>query len=79
MITGDFNQDLLKYESNNKISNFLNLMLEQHFHPCITEPTRIVDTNNPSLVDNIFINKIPKLTCCHILEKISYDHLPNFI
>lgn len=54
-------------------------MLENNFNPTILEPTRIVDTNKPSLLDNIFINKMNKLTSGNVLEKISYDHLPDFI
>ena len=79
VITGDFNHDLLKYGNDNKVTKFLNFMLEQHFHPCITEPTRFVDINNPSLVDNIFTRNIPDPISGNILEKISYDHLPNFL
>ena len=47
-------------------------------HPCITEPTRITNTNKPSLVDNIFVNTFEQPTSGNILEHISYDHLPNF-
>ena len=55
-------------------------MLENNFQPCITEATRIVDTHRPSLPDNIFVNKpIHNPITGNILEKISYDHLPNFI
>ena len=79
IISGDFNYDLLKYENDIKVSRFLNLMLENNFNLTIREPTRIVDTNKPSLLDNIFINKINEPTSGNILEKISYDHLPNFI
>ena len=53
-------------------------MTENHLHPCITEPTRIVEGNIPSLVGNTFIKNSYKLICGNILEKISYDHLPNF-
>ena len=69
----------MKYETDIKVSKFLNLMLEHNLHPCITEPTRIIETNKPSLVDNIFIKNINDPICGNILEKISYDHLPNFI
>ena len=78
-ITGDFNHDLLKYGNDRKASRFLDFMLEHHFHPCITEPSRIVNTSTPSLVDNIFTYNINDAISGNILEKISYDHLPNFI
>ena len=54
-------------------------MLENHLHPCIPGPTRIVNSQEPSLVDNIFINIIDNPICGNILENLSYDHLPNFI
>ena len=78
VISGDFNYHL-KYEIENKVSRFLNLMLGHNMSPCITEPTRIVVTAKPSLVDNIFINNICEPISDNILEKVSYDHLPNFI
>ena len=79
IICGDFNYNLLNYDKNECISNFLNIMLENNFQPCITEPTRITNTNKPSLVDNIFINTIENPISGNILEHISFDHLPNFI
>ena len=54
-------------------------MLEQQFQPCITGPSRILDYNSPSLIDNIFIHNITNPISGNILEKISFDHLPNFI
>ena len=50
IVIGDFNFDLLKYEHNDNISDFLNMMLENGLQPCITEPTRIVPGNKLSLV-----------------------------
>ena len=69
----------MNYEKDAKISAFLNAMLEFNFRPCITEPTRITNTNKPSLVDNVFINTLDNPFAGNILEHISYDHLPNFI
>ena len=54
-------------------------MLEQQFHPCITDASRILDYNAPSLINNIFVHNIANPISGNILEKISYDHLPNFI
>ena len=46
--------------------------------PCILEPTRFVDSNKPSLVDNIFTNAINKnIIRGNLLTKLS-DHMPNF-
>ena len=60
MICGDFNYNLLKYEYNTCISAFINIMYSHLFQPCLTEPTRIVKKDRPSLIDNIFINNCTK-------------------
>ena len=78
LFAGDFNYDLLKHESNPNIADFLQLMLDNSFQPCITEPTRIVNGNKPSLVDNIFSNCIETCSSGNLYEKIS-DHLPSFV
>ena len=78
LIVGDFNFDLLNHENNDQISKFLHMMIENSFQPCILEPTRIVQGNKPSLVDNIFSNSIEPVTSGNLYQKIS-DHLPNFV
>ena len=78
LIAGDFNYDLLKFESNPIVSEFLQMMLDNGHQPCITEPTRIVHGNKPSLVDNIFSNTIETCFSGNLYEKIS-DHLPSFV
>ena len=46
--------------------------------PCITEPTRIVDKQKPTLIDNIFVNRFGKeLKSGNLIKEIS-DCLPNF-
>ena len=78
LLAGDFNYDLLKHETNPNISDFLHMMLDNGFQPCITEPTRIVSGNKPSLVDNIFSNSIETCSSGNLFDKIS-DHLPSFV
>ena len=78
LIAGDFNYDLLKHESVSNIADFLHMMIDNGFQPCITEPTRIVNGNKPSLVDNIFSNSIETCFSGNLFEKIS-DHLPSFV
>jgi len=75
-ITGDFNINLLEYNSSTTSSRFLDLMISSGFLPSITIPTRITQ-NSASLIDNIFI----KLSRCEhyskvILDDIS-DHFPT--
>ena len=54
------------------------MMLKNSYQPCIDEPTRIINGNKPSLVDNIFSNAVENCISGNILDKIS-DHLPNFV
>ena len=78
-IAGDFNYDLLKFTNVAQIDDFISTMFLHFLQPCILEPTRIVDGNKPSLVDNIFTNAISKnIISGNLLNKLS-DHMPNFI
>ena len=53
-------------------------MLSNVFQPHILQPTRIIESNKPSLIDNIFLNSIEHSTLSgNLITKIS-DHLPNF-
>ena len=68
----------MKYEHNKYINEFLNAISSNFLQPCITEPTRIVKYNRPSLVDNIFVNIYDKkIQGGNIIDKIP-DHLPHF-
>ena len=79
MATGDFNYDILKYKYSSIINNLINLMYSHFLQPCILEPTRIVNNNRPSLLDNIFTTTHNKtLKSGNLLDKIS-DHMPNFL
>ena len=79
LICGDFNYNLLNYEHSKYVGNFLNTMNSNLLQPCIIEPTRIVDKQKPTLIDNIFVNLFNKeLKSGNLVEKIS-DGLPNFI
>ena len=77
-LAGDLSFDLLKHETDTNTGNFLQMMLNNGYQPCITEPTRIMNGNKPSLVDNIFTNTVEKCVSGNIFDKIS-DHLPNFV
>ena len=77
LLAGDFNYDLLKFETNPIISDFLQMMLDHSYQPCITEPTRIVHGSKPSLVDNIFSNTLDTCISGNLFEKNS--DLPSFV
>ena len=77
ILMGDFNIDLIKYESSDHVNRFLYQMYSSHFYPLINRPTRIT-ANSATLIDNIFINNI-HLDCVRgILISDLSDHLPVF-
>ena len=78
IITGDFNYDLLTYTKNEKVNEFITLMYENLFQPCILQPTRVNDYQRPTLIDNIFVNEIDVTISGNLIDKIS-DHFPNFV
>ena len=79
VIAGDFNYDLLKIDSDLHAKSFIEQMYSSTLQPCILEPTRIVNGNRPSLIDNIFINTIDKNTISGNLTSRISDHMPNFL
>ena len=54
------------------------MTFENNVQPCILGPTRIIDGNNPSLIDNIFSNSIENIISGNLFDKIP-DHMPNFV
>ena len=60
LVTGDFNYDILKYQINPIITEFLDFMYSNFLQPTISEPTRITINNRPSLTGNIFTNLYDK-------------------
>ena len=78
ILSGDFNYDLLTYTNNEKVNEFITNTYENIFHPCITQPTRIVEHQRPTIIDNIFINSKEEPISGNLIEWIS-DHFPNFI
>ena len=57
-ICGDFNIDLLKLSEINNYQLYYNLLCSFGFLPLIVQPTRIVENQTPSLIDNIFCNNL---------------------
>ena len=56
-MSGDFNIDLLKIDSDKDIMNFYNSLTSNLFVPRITLPTRIT-SHSQALIDNIFSNDL---------------------
>ena len=78
-IVGDINLNILAYERDTKVRNFLQKMIQKSFLPSITKPTRIT-RKKETCIDNIFSNSSLdyKINSGVMQVKIS-DHFPIFI
>ena len=78
-LMGDFNMDLLKTESDEKIGKYYDILSRYLFVPHITLPTRIT-SNSKTLIDNIFSNDLDFSIGVpgNFTFSIS-DHLPQFL
>ena len=56
-LAGDFNINVLDYENNKKVQNFVNLMFEFSMIPTINKPTRVT-SYKATAIDNIITNAI---------------------
>lgn len=78
VIMGDFNIDLINYESHHLTEEYINTLNSFSFQPLIIKPTRITH-HSATLIDNIFFNSLDHYTISgNIIYDIS-DHLPNFL
>jgi hypothetical protein len=78
IIMGDFNINLLNFESHHITDDFVNTLSSFLFQPHILQPTRITN-HSATLIDNIFFNSLEHSTISgNILSDLS-DHLPNFL
>ena len=77
-ITGDFNHDLLKYDTSSKNSDFLNTMSAAGFLPSILQPTRITEFSS-TLIDNIFSNNLEQTSKSGNILISFADHFTPFI
>ena len=76
-LMGDFNFDLLNYETDTATAGFVNSIVQFGFLPLIHQPTRITG-RSATIIDNIFANNFEHESISgNLLLKIS-DHLPQF-
>ena len=77
ILLGDFNINLLKSDSDNSVSNFLDILGSFSLLPQIIFPTRLTNTSK-TLIDNIFIDSSTfQVSSGNLIYHIS-DHLPQF-
>ena len=78
ILTRDLNINLLNFDKNKEVNEFLEVLTSSYFNSQILGPTRFVEQNKLSPADNIFVNfSDMHCTSGNILEKIT-DHLPFF-
>ena len=78
IILGDFNIDLIKTNTNNNASEFLDRIYSSYLIPHITSPTRLTSSSH-TLIDNMISNVIIEDTISgNIMNTIS-DHLGQFL
>ena len=74
ILLGDFNIDLIKTNTNNNASEFLDIIYSSYLIPHVTSPTRLTSRSH-TLIDNIICNVITEDTISgNIINTIS-DHL----
>ena len=75
---GDFNINLLNYDSHIPSNDFINTFFSHNLLPCIHHPSRISESSK-SIIDNIFTNSYhSNITSGNILTQIT-DHFPQFL
>ena len=76
-IMGDFNIDLLKFQSHEKTEHFIESMLTTGYLPVITKPTRVTD-HSATLLDHIYSNnKSLNYTSGIVITDVA-DHFGTF-
>ena len=76
-LMGDFNVDLLKYETETNTGDFYDLLCTHSFRPLILQPTRVTQRTK-TLIDNIFINDISGYSFGGNLTSAISDHYLQF-
>ena len=78
-IVGDTNLNLIDYETNIKVKNYLNLLFQKNVIPLINEPTR-VSHNNATIIDHINTNHfLNNYLHSGIITADISDHFPIFL
>ena len=78
-LMGDYNINILNYDSHSATVEFVDMLYSNAFLPLINRPTRITQ-NSATIIDNIFTNNIREPECSHngILVTDISDHFPIF-
>ena len=77
-LMGDFNIDLLQYDSHSYTNNFLNTVISQSFVPYIHQLTRVTD-QSATVIDNIFSNITDYKTISGNITSLIVDNFAQFL
>ena len=77
-LAGDYNIDLLKFETHLPTSDYVNCMFSQSFLPSINKPTRVTDIS-ATLIDNSITNANLSNVILSIIYSDISDHFPIFL
>ena len=72
-IMGDFNFNLLNYESHTETNDFLNIMISHYLLPHKLQPTRVTD-HSATVIGNIFSNNTEHNTFSGSIPSRISDH-----
>ena len=75
---GDFNIDLLQYDTNTFSNDFINLLTSHSILPNILQPARVTD-HSAIIIDNIFFNNTDDKTLSGNITALISDHFIQFL
>ena len=78
VLLGDFNADLLKYDKDFNVSDFIDTMYSNLLLPHIASPTSVT-TNSQTLIDNTFSNNYHSSFTSGNLVTTLFDHHAQFL
>ena len=78
IISGDFNIDLIKHETDTFSQNLLNLTTKHGFAQIISQPTRITDSS-ATLIRHVYTNMISKVVITSVITPDLTYHLASTI
>ena len=73
-LVGDFNQDLIKYDTDANSQNLIDMCTSHGLVQLISRPTRITDSS-ATLIDHVYTNNVDNVKSCNILTVDLTDHL----
>jgi exonuclease III len=78
ILLGDFNIDLIKFETDSNSQRLIDTMTSYGFVQTISRPTRITDHSN-TLIDHIYSNQLNKILHTNVVTYDLSDHLATTV